>query len=134
MKLIVLLIAMILFQPQGGMDIKNPWIRPGVKGMNTAAYFEIRNNSSQNDTLYNVKSNIAKVTELHETYMKGDQMGMRRANYIVLKAGSSFSFKPGEHHVMLIGLKEDVKEGSQKEFTLYFRKAGEVKVKAQVKK
>jgi len=41
--------------------------------------------------------------------------------------------KPGSYHIMLIGLKQDLKPGDRIEITLRFEKAGEIKVNAPVR-
>lgn len=114
--------------------VSDSWIRPGAKGMNTAIYFTVTNNSDAADTLYDAKCEVSNVVEVHETYKSGDMMGMRKANFVVIKKKSTFSFKPGGHHVMLIDLKKKLKVGEKYSCTLIFKKAGEVKVESVVKK
>lgn len=117
-----------------GIEVKDAWIRPGAQGMNTAIYFTINNSGDSADTLYNAKCDISKVVEVHETYKTGDMMGMRKTHFVLINAKSSFSFKPGGHHVMLIDLKKKVRVGERYSCTLFFKKAGEVKVNAEVRK
>ena len=50
-----------------------------------------------------------------------------------IPAGGSVELKPGSYHIMLIGLKQDLKAGDTIEITLTFEKAGEVKVTAEVR-
>jgi copper(I)-binding protein len=116
------------------VEVTNAWIRPGAKGMNTAAYFEIVNKGSKADTLYNVKSSLSKIVELHETYKVGDAMGMRKTSFVVIPAKSSFYFKPGGNHVMLIDLKNKMSIGKTGDITLYFKREGRIKINAEVKK
>lgn len=133
MLLSVIFILMFVGQ-QDQIKIKDAWIRPGAKEMNTAMYFTIENNGNKPDTLYMVKSKLAQKTEVHESYSKDGMMGMRPAELVVIKPKSLFKFNPGGHHIMLIKLKKDLKSGSEGEVTLFFKKAGVVKVKAKVKK
>jgi copper(I)-binding protein len=116
------------------LQIENAWIRPSSKGMNSAFYFDVKNNSENPQTLYKVESDIAKLVEIHETYKKDDKMGMRKVENVVIKPKSTFRFKPGRHHVMLIRLKEDLKEGSEYEIKLFFKSSGEYKIKVPVKR
>ena len=129
----IILSLLILLLQHSNIEIKDPWLRPGAVGMNTAMYFEIVNKGEQADTLYMVKSNLANIVELHETFKKDDMMGMRKIDYVVIKADSSFKFQPGGNHVMLIDLKKKLKVGDTGEATLFFKKEGTVKVKAVVK-
>jgi copper(I)-binding protein len=130
----MLMMILPLQQQAGVIEIKNAWMRPGAKDMNTALYFEVKNNSSQADTLYDAKSGLAERVEVHETYMQGDMMGMRPAKAVEIKANSTFKFQPGGHHVMFINLKQNLRKGSSAEVTLYFRHAGEIKIKPEVRK
>jgi copper(I)-binding protein len=127
------LLLLVLFE-EVNIVIKDPWIRPGAKGMNTAMYFEIINSGNEADTLYKAESKIADIVELHETYMKDDMMGMRKVDYVEIRARSSFKFKPGSNHIMFIDLKRKLKVGDKAEVTLLFKKEGKVKVKAVVRK
>jgi copper(I)-binding protein len=130
---IFFLILIVLFE-EINIQVKDPWLRPGAKGMNTAMYFEIVNSGDKADTLYKAESNLANIVELHETYMKDDMMGMRKTDFVVIKAKSSFKFQPGGNHVMFIDLKRKLKIGDKGEVTLFFKKEGKVKVKAVVRK
>ncbi|MGE5431482.1 MAG: copper chaperone PCu(A)C [Syntrophomonadaceae bacterium] len=134
MFIFVVLMMALPFMQQNGIEIKDAWIRPGAKDMNTALYFEIFNHTDKADTLYDVKSSLAQKVEVHETYMKGDMMGMRPVKAAAVEANSGFKFQPGGHHVMFINLRKSLKKGSSGEVTLYFRHAGEIKIKPEVRK
>jgi copper(I)-binding protein len=114
------------------IDIKAAWVRTGAEGLNSALYFKIENNTDRPDTLYEVTSDIARHIMMHETYKKNDMMGMREIKDIVIKPGSSVEFKPGGYHVMLMELNKDLKEGNETNFTLLFKLAGEINIKAKV--
>jgi copper(I)-binding protein len=132
--MILLLILFILQTGHQGIEIKNAWMRPGAQGMNTALYLDIKNNGSTEDTLYDAKSSLAKIVEVHETYSRGDMMGMRKTKGIAIKPNSLFQLKPGGHHIMLIDLNKKLENGSNAEVLLYFKKAGKIPVKALIKK
>lgn len=117
-----------------GMMVHNAWIRPSAEGTTTAFFGMIMNHTDVNDTLIGVSSNLAENTELHESYKKeGDMMGMRHIDSLPVDANSSVELKPRSYHVMLIILNQDLKAGDQKEVTLHFKNAGEIKVTAEVK-
>ena len=115
------------------VTINDAWVRPGGKGMNTALYCTVTNNSDNADTLLSVSSSIADIVQIHETYMKGNMMGMRQVKSITLDPHASLQLKPGGFHIMVINLKEDVLKNDTVDFTLHFKKAGAVDVKALVK-
>jgi copper(I)-binding protein len=108
-------------------------MRPAAKGMNSAVYFEIINDGAISDTLYAVKSDLAKLTEMHETYQKGNMTGMRRVNNVVIKPKSSFKFQPGSHHIMLITMHKEMKQGDKATILLRFKRSGDIKINVDVK-
>jgi copper(I)-binding protein len=116
------------------IEIKNAWIRNGSEGMNTALFFDVINSAESADTLFKVVSDAAELVQIHETFMRGDMMGMREVSNVVIESNSTFNFKPGAHHVMFINLKRNLPEGENEEVILFFKKTGEVKITAPVKK
>lgn len=135
MKKIILIFFGLLIScnTTGELKITNQWFRPAVKGMNTAFYFTIENNTNQTDTLYSVNSDIAGMVQIHETFEINDMKGMRAVENVVVKSHSKTYFKPGGLHVMVMNLNNDYKENSSAEFELYFKKKGIVKIKAIAK-
>lgn len=131
-----LLIAILffLFPQENNIKINDAWIRPSSENMATALYFTIENNGSAQDTLFKVESDIAGKVEMHETYSEGDMMGMRKVDFIVIQGKSSFEFKPGGYHIMLMKLKKDISAGDKENFILHFKQAGEFKITAVSKK
>jgi hypothetical protein len=122
-------VALALAQPK--IEVKDPWVRlVPPKSKNTAAYMKIENMGTEADKLVDASGNVSKITELHET-VEGK---MRRVKAIEVPAGKTVELKPGGLHVMLIELKEPLKEGQTVEITLKFEKSGEIKVQAPVKK
>ena len=131
---ILLALFFLLFQSEEIIEIENAWMRPSSKNMATALYFTVENKTEFADTLYMVDSDIAGKVEMHETYSQDDMMGMREVGMIVMKSGETFELKPGAHHIMLMKLNKDIKDGDEAEFILYFKQAGEIKITATAKK
>jgi copper(I)-binding protein len=138
-QVLFLIIAFIAFFSSSNItagekiDIKDAWLRTGAEGLNSALYFKIENKSEKPDTLYKVSSDIAEHVMMHETYKKNDMMGMREIKNLVIKPNSTVEFKPGSYHVMLMNLIKDIKNGDELNFTLYFKSAGEINIKAIVR-
>jgi copper(I)-binding protein len=69
--------------------------------------------------------------------MQGNTMTMHAVDAVVLPAGQEVVFGPGGYHVMLFGLKQQLKEGDSVPLTLVVEGAGgkreDVKATAQVK-
>jgi periplasmic copper chaperone A len=132
MAIIILLLSFVnLLAPQ--IKIENAWMRTANKGMNAALYFDIKNLTSKDYELVDVSSDIAKVVQIHETFKQGENLGMRKVESITIKSKTTFHLAPGGFHVMVIRLKENLKPGDKKEFTLTFKNHGEIKIIAVVK-
>ncbi len=131
MKYLLLLIFIFL---QGGdkISVNNSWMRPAPESFNTAFYCTVVNTGDQPDTLYKVSSDISDDVQIHETYKKDDMMGMRPVKNLVIAPHDSVMLKPGSYHVMIMNLKEDVSAGQTRNVSLFFRSAGEIKVRAVV--
>jgi len=133
MYIFLILISLLNFTSKGNLQVKDGWIRPAGKGMNTAFYFKAINNSDKADTLLSVKSDAAKMVQMHESFNINGMMGMRQVKAIPIQAKSTLEFKPGGYHVMVMNLKKDLLKGDSAEFTLQFKYAGNITVKAPVK-
>ncbi len=106
----------------------------GMGGATSAVYFTIRNSGGQADTLTGVTSDIAAHTSVHETQV--DQQGVAKmvpVTRLEIPAGGSVAFKPGGYHVMLEGLKQDLKVGDSIQIALQFEKSGTITVSAAVR-
>jgi copper(I)-binding protein len=66
--------------------------------------------------------------------MKQDKMAMRKIENVSIKGKSTFKFKPGRHHVMLIRVKEDLKEGAEYEAKFLFKNGAGITHKVPVKR
>ena len=137
MKIKVVLLMLIyscLIFSQTKIEIKKAWLRPAAKNMNSALFFEIVNRGERPDTLVKAQSKTAEDVMIHETYSKGkDIMGMRMLKFVAVPPKTLVKFKPKGLHVMIMDLKEELKTGQTKEFSLIFKKAGKIKVKAMVR-
>lgn len=110
-----------------GLEITEAWARPGREGGVSAIYMNILNGSSESDTLISLSSPVAGMVEVHETYEQGEgMMGMRSAGTVVVPARENLSLEPGGLHAMLMQLNRELVEGDSLEYTVEFRKAGEM--------
>jgi periplasmic copper chaperone A len=107
----------------------------GMEGMGSVsgAYMILRNNSAAPDKLLRVESDVAGAVELHISEMAGEVMTMRPLEYVEVPAKGEAELKPGGMHIMLIGLKRDLKAGEKIPLVLVFEKAGKVDVQAEVR-
>jgi copper(I)-binding protein len=100
---------------------------------NAAVYVTISNHGSEADALLSASTDVATTVELHETVKQGDIMVMRPLSRFDIPSGGKLDMKPGSYHLMLLGLKHDLKAGESVNVSLRFEKAGEMSVAAPVK-
>jgi len=94
----------------------------------------LRNGGETADRLVKAESDVAEAVELHKTIMEGSMMQMAPVEHIEVPAKGQAELKPGGLHVMLIGLKHELKPGEKIKLKLQFEKAGMQEVEAEVRK
>lgn len=113
----------------GSISIEHPWSRATVAGIpNGAAYFVLKNSGDADDRLLSASASVANKVELHTHLKDGEVMRMRQVDDIAIPAGGSAALQPGGMHVMLMGLKAPLEQGSSFPLTLVFEKAGSVTI------
>lgn len=126
------LLAFIFFQGGNKIVVKNAWMRPAPETFNSALYCTVINNGDKADTLYKAESEVSDDIQIHETYKKGDMMGMRPVEDLVIAPHDSIIFKPGGYHIMLMNLVENAVVNHKKSVSLFFKGAGQIKIQAEV--
>lgn len=116
--------------------VKDPWVRATVPQQKaTGAFMQIE--TRQATRLIEARSPVAGVVEFHEMKMENNVMKMRQVDGLDVPAGKAVELKPGGYHVMLMDLKEQMKEGASVPVTLVFegadKKRETVEVKATVR-
>ena len=120
----------------GDIAIGHPYATPSIPGTtNGAAYLAlIENKGAVADRLVRASTPAAARVEIHT--MNVDAQGvmrMREIEGIALAPKEKVQMKPGAGlHLMLIGLKEPLKEDATFPMTLEFERAGKVEVKVIV--
>jgi copper(I)-binding protein len=118
----------------GSLVVEDAWARPGNVGGNSAVYFVIDNPESQDDTLLDASTGIARQVELHRSTLSDDStMSMHHQETIPVPARDRIVFEPGGLHAMLVDLSVDLKAGDTFPFTLRFQTAGEIELEVAVK-
>ena len=116
--------------------VSNPWVRATVPQQTASgAFMQVR--SADSARLVAVSSPVAASVQLHKMEMNGQMMKMREVDSIDLPAGATVNLASGGYHVMLFGLKRQLKEGDAVPLTLVIeRKKGKretIAVNAPVK-
>ncbi len=115
------------------LRIEHASVGVAAKGMSSAAFFTVVNESDVADTLYGVKAEFAGMAQLHESFSKDGMVGMRPVRFVVIGAKSSVTFKHGGYHVMIMDVKENLRAGRKVKLELLFRRAGALIVEATAK-
>lgn len=134
MKKFVLSIASIAAVFGADVEIDGAYARASIPNVpNSAAFFVIKNNSDKDIAITSTNSDIAEKNELH-THIKENQMlKMMKIEKLVVPAKSSLELKSGGDHVMLMGLKKELKAGDEISLELSFSDGDKKSIKVPVK-
>jgi copper(I)-binding protein len=114
------------------IQIEDAWARPAPKGENTAIYFRIMTFDGDDAILFADASPATK-TELHRSIMGDDgTMKMEHQDQIELPKNEWVELKPGDLHVMLMGLTEDLDPGDELTLKLEFENHAEIEINVPV--
>ena len=94
------------------VEVKDAWIRGTVPAQKvTGAFMEITGKSSVR--LVGAASPAAGTVEIHNMTLTNGVMKMFAVDGIDVQAGKTLKLAPGGYHVMLIGLKQQMKPGDK---------------------
>lgn len=116
--------------------VKDAWVRGTVAQQKaTGAFMTLTH--TQGGKLLSAASPVAGVVEVHEMKMDGNVMKMAAIPSLDLPAGKAVELKPGGYHVMLMDLKQPLKDGETVPLTLTIEgkdgKKETLEVKAPIK-
>jgi periplasmic copper chaperone A len=118
----------------GDLVISQAWTRATPGGAKTGGgYLTIENKGSAPDKLIGASADAAGKVELHEMAMNNGVMTMRPLeNGLAIEPGKTVKLAPGGFHLMMMDLKNPLKQGDKVPVTLQFEKAGKVAVTLDV--
>lgn len=117
MKLLIKIIGLyVLSLPlaQAELVMDHGYVRgmpPGQKV--TAGFMSLRNTGSEDIALCYAGSSVANKVEFHTHSHDGGVMRMRRMDELVVPAGETVELKPGQIHLMFMGLNQSLAEGDK---------------------
>lgn len=124
----------LVIQAGGRVMIDNEWARATIgQSLNGVVFMTLTDTSGQGDTLVAAASPVAAVTELHVHRLVNGIMQMYAVKSVQIPAGRSIILQPGAEHIMLMGLKQPLREGETVPISLTFAHAGIVETMAQVR-
>lgn len=128
---LVLLAASLAAAAHAQVAVADAWVRATVPQQTATGAF-MRLTATQASKLVGVSSPLTPVVEVHEMSMQDNVMKMRQVPAVALPAGQAVELKPGGYHLMLMNLKEQVKEGQSVPLTLVFEGADGQRESVQV--
>lgn len=118
----------------GDLTVSGAWARSTAPGVGMGAiYLVIDNGSARSDRLLKLRTPVAGQAEVHRTEVLDGMVRMREVAVLHVAAGERIEFKPGGHHVMLMGLKKPLVKGQVFDLELVFEVSGPRKVRVVVR-
>ena len=113
---------------------RHPWARATPPTAPAGGgYLTVTNKGTTEDRLISVKSPAAGAVQVHEMKMEGNIMRMREVEGgLAIPPGATVALAPGGLHLMMMGLREPLKQGERVPVTLVFEKAGSINVELAV--
>src|ERR1700753_3229090 len=118
----------------GDLEIQQAWTRATPGGAKIGGGFvTVENKGSAPDKLVGASGDFAGKIEVHEMPMNTGVMKMRPVEGgVTIDPGKTVKLAPGGFHLMMMDLKNPLKQGDKMPVTLEFEKAGKVAVSLDV--
>ena len=135
------LLGLLLASPSRADDVKagdlvisQAWSRATPGGAKTGGGFlTIENKGTAPDKLTGASADFAGKIEVHEMAMNNGVMKMRPVEGgLTIDPGKTVKLAPGGFHLMMMDLKNPLKQGDKLPVTLQFEKAGKVTITLDV--
>ena len=118
----------------GDLEIRGAYAFETVLGDVASAYLSIRNTGTKPDRLRGAESDAAGRVMMHGQVDTAGQTVMRHLETVELPPGATVVFAPGGLHFMLDRLAKSSVAGDTLNLILHFDRAGDVRVRAPVRR
>ncbi|MEJ2743589.1 MAG: copper chaperone PCu(A)C [Gammaproteobacteria bacterium] len=108
---------------EGGavLTVEHAWVRVmPPNSTSTAVYFDLTNHSAHSVAVVGVEADWATGAAFHQTIRAAGVARMQPVNEVLIPAGDTFRFQPGGQHIMMMGLREPLRQHDRKAFTLRY--------------
>ncbi|MEH2506688.1 copper(I)-binding protein [Bradyrhizobium sp. AZCC 1578] len=120
---------------QNSIAIERAWSRATPAGAkNGAVYGTVINNGNLSDSLVGAATPVGDQVQFHSVAEENGVSRMREMPTVDFRPRAKVTFSPGGMHIMIVGLKEPLKEGQSFPMTMTFEKAGKIDVMIPVAK
>ena len=114
--------------------VRDAWIREPPPRSPAAGYLVLENRGREPVELVAVATEAAERAEIHVMEHKDDRMTMRQVSELQIPAGEEVALKPGGTHLMLMELRQPLRDGDEVELVLRFGDGTERRVQTPVQK
>jgi copper(I)-binding protein len=142
-RLIPILLLQLLFggqayaqtSGQNTIVVERPWARATPTGAKSGVvYLTLINNGGSGDNLLSATTPVADQIQFHSASEEDGVSRMREMRTVEVAPRARVTFSPGGLHIMVVGLKQPLKEGQTFPLTLNFEKAGTREVTVPIAK
>lgn len=113
------------------VTVADAWVMEPKMPEMTGMFGELTNNGDTTVTLVGGMSDAAGMVEIHEVTAEGQMQKIEGG--LPIPAGETVALRPGENHVMLMGLTTPLAVGEEVTVTLKFKDGSTLKVTGPVK-
>lgn len=99
-----------------------------------AGYARITNNSENDVTLNNISSPEFTTIEIHRSFITDGMAHMEKQNDLIIPAGKTIEFRPGDYHLMLFDPKTLKKSGQEVMLNFCFSNGETISVTATIER
>ncbi len=132
MRILTLLALSLALPAWAQVSVETPWSRATPPGAKIGVGFLRLKNAGAAERVVGAASPAAGRVEMHVTTREGNVMKMRHVDSFEIPAGGTFELKPGGAHLMLMDLRQPLKQGETVPLTLKLEKGGELNVELKV--
>ena len=126
-------VPIVAMAQQDGIRVENAWSRVAMQGGTGVVYLTITDSGAP-DRLMSIAAPVAAKAELHESFTEHGVAKMRGVATLPVVPGMPVTLAPGGHHIMLMGLKQQLKDGDSFPVTLSFEHSGQVTAMVTVRR
>ena len=120
---------------EGAIDVSRAWTPAASQArVDAPIYMTVTNHGDTPDSLVRVRcpADLADATEKHATDRGEGGTAMREVKSLAVPAGGTVTLAPGGNHLMLLNVREPLREGQTFTCSLVFQKAGTISVEVRV--
>ena len=122
---LLLAVPTVALAQQDGIRVENAWSRVAIQGGTGVVYLTITDSGAP-DRLMSIAAPVAAKAELHESFTEHGVAKMRGVAALPVVPGTPVTLAPGGYHIMLMGLKQQLREGDSFPVTLSFERSGQI--------